>query len=115
MIKGIDLYTKTILTVIAVCLIYIITKDINIIPEAQAQYGSTDIKSCVEDIQSTVNDIQAAIGISSRGYSRRSPLKSAVDSIQSDVDSIQSTVQDIKRNMVMYLLLIFSKKENTSM
>ena len=92
MIKGIDLYTKTILTVIAVCLIYIITKDINIIPEAQAQYGSTDIKSCVEDIQSSVNSIKAGIGISYLGYTYLSTLKS-------DVDRIASDVSNIKRNM----------------
>lgn len=37
MTKGIDLYTKIVLTVIAVCLVYIVTKDVNIVPEAQAK------------------------------------------------------------------------------
>jgi len=37
MTKGIDLYTKIVLSVIAICLAYIVTKDINIVPEARAQ------------------------------------------------------------------------------
>ncbi|MCX6991838.1 MAG: hypothetical protein NT011_01715 [Kiritimatiellaeota bacterium] len=37
MTKSIDLYTKIILTVIALCLTYIVTKDVIIVPEAAAQ------------------------------------------------------------------------------
>jgi len=40
MTKVNDLYTKIVLTVIAVCLVYIVTKDIHIIPEAVAQKSS---------------------------------------------------------------------------
>ena len=36
----VDIYTKAILTVIAVCLATIVLRDINIVPEAQAQAPS---------------------------------------------------------------------------
>ncbi|MFC1453731.1 hypothetical protein ACFLQL_00975 [Verrucomicrobiota bacterium] len=43
MTKVSDLYTKIVLTVIAVSLVYIVTKDIHIIPEAVAQYKSSQV------------------------------------------------------------------------
>lgn len=38
----VDLYTKVILTVIALCLIVIVIRDIEFIPEARAQSSSRD-------------------------------------------------------------------------
>ena len=65
MTKGIDLYTKIILTVIAICLIYIATKDINIVPEAKAaQSGGTmnvNIVGCSSDLPVKISDIEFGI------------------------------------------------------
>ncbi|MBI5821011.1 MAG: hypothetical protein HZA88_18735 [Verrucomicrobia bacterium] len=38
----VDLYTKVILTVIALCLTVIVIRDIEFIPEARAQFSSRD-------------------------------------------------------------------------
>ncbi len=95
MTKGIDLYTKIVLTVIAVCLICIVTKDMNIVPDAKAQYSSTGIES-------TVNSIGDAIGIGPPyGFCYPDTLYKAVDSIRSDVKSIQSTVLMIDSSVLM--------------
>lgn len=38
-----DLYTKAVLTVIAGCLLYVVAKDISVIPEASAGSGPIDV------------------------------------------------------------------------
>lgn len=40
---NIDLYTKTVLTVIAGCLLYLVAKDVSLIPAARAGSGPIDV------------------------------------------------------------------------
>ena len=51
MIKGIDLYTRIILTVIAICLVYIVAKDMNIVPDASAQRGYKEVPTDVNIVR----------------------------------------------------------------
>ena len=46
---AIDKYTKTVLTIIAACLIILTLKEIVLIPDAQAQSGVTKVTLCTDD------------------------------------------------------------------
>ena len=40
----VDRYTKVVLTVIAACLVWIVARDVPLVPEAQAQDGATQVE-----------------------------------------------------------------------
>ena len=46
-VKVNDIYMKVILTVIAICLIYFVAKDISIIPKAHASYNPTGTSNVI--------------------------------------------------------------------
>ena len=45
-----DLYTKTIHTVIALCLVYLVLKDVSTLPDAQAQTPNLSTDNVMENI-----------------------------------------------------------------